>query len=268
MLSPKRATFSVCASCQPHAARAQVPIRSTTPGSLQCPTTVLRRRPIRVSMNPNSRSPWADWFRFMKSMSISAQGRSRLNCVCRWSSGFCSRPRPAIHIFAGENVCIHAITPTQVSAAFASRQTCRIDSALFDDRPVHDPDRDRRLGVERAGDLARVLVHLPQDVVPVELLAPGQEPDLVARRALSPSPSRRDPDRGRSLLIGFRAWRRGGSGRPAGTSRRSASARGRSAAPGARPTRRSRWPRCTPRSTPGSRSSTPPTSTATGAPSA
>ena len=82
-------------------------------------------------MNPNSRSPWADWFRFMKSMSISDQGRSRLNCVCRCRSGFCSEPRPPIHIFAGENVCIHATTPTQLSAAFASRQTCRIDSGLF-----------------------------------------------------------------------------------------------------------------------------------------
>jgi hypothetical protein len=38
-------------------------------------------RRIRVPMNPNSRPPWADWFRFMKSMSIDDQGMSRLNCV-------------------------------------------------------------------------------------------------------------------------------------------------------------------------------------------
>jgi hypothetical protein len=82
-------------------------------------------------MNPNSRSPWADWFRFMKSMSISAHGRSRLNCVCRCRSGFSSDLKPPIHIFAGENVCIHATTPTQLPAAFASRQTCRIDSGLL-----------------------------------------------------------------------------------------------------------------------------------------
>ena len=82
-------------------------------------------------MKPNSRSPCADWFRFMKSMSISAQGRSRLNCVWRWRSGFCSDASPAIHIFAGENVCIQATTPTQASAAFASRQTSRIDSAFL-----------------------------------------------------------------------------------------------------------------------------------------
>ena len=32
----------------------------------------------RLPMKPNSRSPWADWFRFMKSMSIVDQGRSRI----------------------------------------------------------------------------------------------------------------------------------------------------------------------------------------------
>ena len=112
-------------------------------------------------------------------MSISDQGRSRLNCVCRCRSGFCSEPSPPIHIFAGENVCIHATTPTQLRAAFASRQTCRIDSGLFDDGLVHDPNRNRRVGIERAGDLARMVVHLAERLVSIEILAPGQEPDLV-----------------------------------------------------------------------------------------
>ena len=81
-------------------------------------------------MKPNSRSPCADWFRFMKSMSISPQGRSRLNCVCRCRSGLRSAVKPAIHIFAGENVCIHATTPTHVVVAFASRMIARIASGL------------------------------------------------------------------------------------------------------------------------------------------
>ena len=85
---------------------------------------------MRVQTMPNSRSPWAAWFRFMKSMSIVAQGRSRLNCVCRWASGFCSAGSPAIHIFAGEKVCIQHTRPTQFAAALASRQTCRIDSGV------------------------------------------------------------------------------------------------------------------------------------------
>ncbi len=41
------------------------------PGRCTCPATVLRATRIRVRRCPNSRSPWADWLRFMKSMSIS-----------------------------------------------------------------------------------------------------------------------------------------------------------------------------------------------------
>ena len=40
------------------------------------------------------------------------------------------RRRPAIHILAGEKVCIQQISPTQFGAALASRQTCRIDSGV------------------------------------------------------------------------------------------------------------------------------------------
>ena len=64
-------------------------------------------------------------------MSISAHGRSRLYCVWRWSRGFCSALSPAIHIFAGLKVCIHAITPTQRSAAVAARQAAGIPSGDF-----------------------------------------------------------------------------------------------------------------------------------------
>ena len=52
--------------------------RSWTRASLQWPTTTLRSSRIRAAMNPNSRSPCAAWLRFMKSMSIAAQGISRL----------------------------------------------------------------------------------------------------------------------------------------------------------------------------------------------
>ena len=64
---------------RPHAARVHVPIFCWTAASCQCPATVLRGQPRRASMWANSRSPWAAWFRFMKSMSISVHGRSRLN---------------------------------------------------------------------------------------------------------------------------------------------------------------------------------------------
>ena len=56
----------------------------------------------------------------MKSKSMSAHGSSTFACVCRCASGFCSASRPAIHIFAGLNVCIQAIRPMTRSSAFAS----------------------------------------------------------------------------------------------------------------------------------------------------
>ena len=74
-------------------------------------------------MNPNSRPPWADWCRFMKSMSMSAHGMSRPSCVCRCTIGRRRALRPAIHILAGENVCIHAISPTHFGDADASSQS-------------------------------------------------------------------------------------------------------------------------------------------------
>ena len=199
-------------------------------------------------------------------MSISAQGRSRLNCVCRWRSGFCSEVEPGDpHLRGRERVHPgdHAdagLGGVRLEADLADRLR------VLDDRPVGDAHRDRRLGVERARDLSRVLVDLPEHLVPVELLAPGQEPDLAVAERLRRH--RGDPDRGRSLLIGFphggetaredRLGRVGDRLRRVGDRRRA----------GARPTRRSRSPRCTPRPTPASRSSTPRTSTATGAPSA
>ena len=131
MLSPNRAIRSWWASYQPTAARAHDPSRAATAGSCQCPTTVLRLRRRRVWMNANSRSPCADWFRFMKSMSIDDHGRSRLNCVWRWTSGVRRSVSPAIHILAGENVCIHAMTPTQAGLPSASRSSAAIPSAVL-----------------------------------------------------------------------------------------------------------------------------------------
>ena len=63
-------------------------------------------------------------------MSIDPQGSDRLACVCRCSNGLPNAWRPAIHIFAGENVCIQAITPMQASSVRASRQQRRIASAV------------------------------------------------------------------------------------------------------------------------------------------
>ena len=85
---------------------------------------------MRVWMNPASRSPCADWFRFMKSMSIEPHGRSRLNCVWRCTNGFCSAFSPRIHIFDGENVCIQRMRPAQFASEFASMQSRAISSGV------------------------------------------------------------------------------------------------------------------------------------------
>ena len=126
MLSPKRASFSCCTASQPAAALVQVPIEAVTAGLLTCPTTVLRDVPNRVAMYPNSRSPWAAWFRFMKSKSMLSQGNSKFAWVCKCSNGFASAVSPAIHIFAGLKVCIHTIIPTTAGSALASNAARRI----------------------------------------------------------------------------------------------------------------------------------------------
>src|SRR5208282_6449443 len=58
------------------------------------------------------------------------QGISLLYCVCRWAKGFVSAESPAIHIFAGEKVCIQVIRPMQFFAELASRHTSRMPSGL------------------------------------------------------------------------------------------------------------------------------------------
>ena len=87
-------------------------------------------------------------------MSISAQGRSRLNWVCRWRSGFWSAWSPPIHIRAGENVCIQAITPTHSSEALAARQAAAM---LSDDLTIGL--KTTRTGIE--SDLSRALAITP-----------------------------------------------------------------------------------------------------------
>ena len=165
------------------AARAQDAMRATTAGLDAWPATVLRGAPRRVSTWPCSRSPWAAWLRFMKSMSIVAHGSSTLDWVCRWSSGFCRALIPLIHIFAGENVCIQVITPTQVGSEFATRDAT-MDRRRFGE---HGLELDRewdRPAIELVDDRRRLLGDLAQRRLSVQHLAAGEEPEpaIVRRR--------------------------------------------------------------------------------------
>ena len=129
-------------------------------------------------MNPNSRSPWAAWFRFMKSMSISPQGRSRLNWVWRWSSGLWSAWRPAIHIRAGENVCIHRMTPTQLSTALASSSVAVMLSGVVTTGRWTILTGIASAASRASPTMAGVDGHLAQRRLAVHVLAAGDEPDL------------------------------------------------------------------------------------------
>src|SRR5699024_12307664 len=82
----------------------------------------------------------------MKSMSIVDQGSSTFAWVCRCSSGVRRASRPWIHIFAGEKVCIQAMTPTQAGSAFAARAVSRIASRSVrsEERRVGKGGRSRR----------------------------------------------------------------------------------------------------------------------------
>ena len=60
-------------------------------------------------------------------MSMVDHGSACSACVCRCSSGFCSASRPAIHILAGEKVCIQAIRPTHAGELLASSTRWWID---------------------------------------------------------------------------------------------------------------------------------------------
>jgi hypothetical protein len=131
MLSPKRASRRRWLSDHAQAARIHTSRAAWTASSSQCPTTTLRFKRRRLQMNPNSRSPWAAWFRFMKSMSMVAHGRSRLNWVWRWTKGLRSAVSPAIHILAGEKVCIHRTSPTQAGEMLASPSSPRTSSGVL-----------------------------------------------------------------------------------------------------------------------------------------
>ena len=54
-----------------------------------------------------------------------------MNCVCRWSIGFFRAFSALIHILAGENVCIHMITPMHSLSEEARTQMSSASSAVF-----------------------------------------------------------------------------------------------------------------------------------------
>ena len=120
-------------------------------------------------------------------MSICAHGRSRLNCVCRWTSGLRRFVNPPIHILAGEKVCIQAMTPMHASDASAAASIRAISSGVVTTRWATirtgmSADSSRHSAIRRACSST-----VRSDVRSVEVLAAGDEPGLqLAQRVAHP----------------------------------------------------------------------------------
>ena len=85
---------------------------------------------------------------------------------------------PAIHIFAGEKVCIQVMTPTHAGSRVGFQADLRDGLGPLERRLAHHANR--QLVVEMRGDLAGVLGDLLQRLLTVQVLTAGQEPDFAA----------------------------------------------------------------------------------------
>ena len=128
-MPPKRTIFRLRDSATAHATRDQPASSAMTSLSCQCPTTILcssRRRAadeaelaVAVGRLVQVHEVHVDLRPRQLAIELRVQVRHRLR------SGASS---PAIHIFAGENVCIQVITPTHAGDALASRHICGMAS--------------------------------------------------------------------------------------------------------------------------------------------
>ena len=87
-------------------------------------------------------------------MSMCCHGNSTPNWVCRCSSGFRSVLSPRIHILAGENVCIQAMTPMHSCDVLASLSTRAIWSESVTTGSQRTSTGNLGAAVEALGDLA------------------------------------------------------------------------------------------------------------------
>ena len=139
-------------------------------------------------MNPNSRSPWADWFRFMKSMSIVGPREVAVELRVQVDQRLVERRSARRSTSWPARTCASRRSRRRrSSAASASRQHAGDRLRRRDDGLRDDADRDLGALVEAGGDDPGVLGDLLEDLRPVQVLAAGDEPDLeVAAAQTSP----------------------------------------------------------------------------------
>ena len=90
--------------------------------------------------------------------------------------GFSSDLRPAIHILAGEKVCIQQITPDAIRRGVGLAAHLQNRLRRGHHRLEHHADRQPRRGVELLDDAAAVLGHLPERFFAIEVLAARNKP--------------------------------------------------------------------------------------------
>ena len=92
-----------------------------TSASDQWPTTTLRGMRNRVCRNPASRSPWAAWFRFMKSMSIVDPRQFAIELRVQVQHGLAQRLQPTDPHLGGRE----GVHPEDQPRAFSDRRWLR-----------------------------------------------------------------------------------------------------------------------------------------------
>ena len=180
-------------------ARGTCPVRDPANdiGSLQCPATVLSRRPILVCMNPSSRSPCADWFQVHERHVELRPGELSVELSVQMQDGLAEQGQSGDpRLRRRKGVHPKKKGPTHVSAAFASRHKSPDRFRRERDPGLDHADGKLRRGIEGSRYLAGVLRDVGDCRSAVQLLCTYQQPNLtvterlhVATALLEPSPA-------------------------------------------------------------------------------
>ena len=190
---------TTAATREPQPARGTCPVRdpANDVGSLQCPATVLSRRPILVCMNPSSRSPCADWFQVHERHVELRPGELSVELSVQMQDGLAEQGQSGDpRLRRRKGVHPKQKGPTHVSAAFASRHKSPDRFRRERDPGLDHADGKLRRGIEGSRYLAGVLRDVGDCRSAVQLLCTYQQPNLtvterlhVATALLEPSPA-------------------------------------------------------------------------------
>ena len=194
-------------SPSPREARVQFAILRTTVGSLQCPATVLSRRPILVCMNPSSRSPCADWFQVHERHVELRPGELSVELSVQMQDGLAEQGQSGDpRLRRRKGVHPKQKGPTHVSAAFASRHKSPDRFRRERDPGLDHADGKLRRGIEGSRYLAGVLRDVAIAAAPYNSCAPtnsqtSRSPSGFTSRPRCWSHHRRRPRPGKDVPV-------------------------------------------------------------------